>query len=303
MTSHFRLAVLIAGAAAVLSACASSDYAATVNDEPITDADVYALRTAEPGARAQGEQFRGYLTSLIVLEAQIQAAEEQFGLTGLDTPEARMAWLGQASDVERAFVQSYVDDPEFTDAAAESVATHLLLRDEVTAELLRQDDLLMTIWQDQVLLRKVCARHIVVATEDEALDARRRILDGEDFAAVAADVSADTVSPGGLLECPLPFTFNETFLAVAGVAPIGELTEPFRTDDGWHILLVESREFPESLEALASDPERWIPEPTINAAYSNWRDDVVGASTIVVRSQIGQWFARGDGILPPPASP
>lgn len=305
MTSRIRFAVLIAATAMALAACAGADTAATVNDEAITDSEVFELRTAEPELRAQGELFRNDLSTLIVIEAEVQGAEADFGITGLETPEAREAWLAEASPGELEFISGVAANPELTQSAADAVTTQLMVRDAVTAELVQDEEFLRDVWaQDDGSLVRVCPKHILVATEEEASDARDRVVAGEDFAAVADEVSLDGGSPGGALPCPSsPTVYLEPFSTVVATAPVGELTEPFATDFGWHIVIVESREAPESFEELAADPQSWLPQVLIDAAWSAWRDEVVGRSDIVVRSQIGRWFAQGDGILPPPASP
>ena len=130
-----------------------------------------------------------------------------------------------------------------------------------------------------------------------------RILAGEEFGAVAADVSLDP-SPGGQLLCPSkPRDYLDPFDDVVATAPIGEITEPFETRVGWHIVLVDSREEAESFEEFAQDPGRWIPLEALDVAWVEWRESDVARADIVVRSQIGRWFPQGDGILPPPESP
>lgn len=305
MTPRIRLVLLVVAAALVATSCAAATTAATVNGAGISDEEVLGIRSAEVGARAIGEQFRGDLTTLIVLEAELQAAEEDFGITGLDAPEAREEWLLQADESERNVLAGVASNPELTEEAVEVVTTQLMLRDAVTAALIRDEEFLRGIWQErQPALVEVCASHILVASEQEARDAAARVEAGEDFASVADDVSLDTFSPGGALPCPsTPATYVEPFATVVATAPVGELTEPFESEFGWHIVLVASREVPASFEALAQEPERWLPPPLVAAEWSNWRDTVVNDADIVIRSQIGTWFPQGDGILPPPASP
>lgn len=304
MTRRIRLALLVAGAAALITAC-SGDYAATVNGEVITNDEVLSLRTTEVTERVQGEQFRGDLTTLIVIEAEIQGAEEDFGITGLDSPQAREAWLADAGDAELNVVTGVATNPELSETAVDAVTTQLMLRDLVSEALIQDEELLLEVWQErQPQLVEVCPSHILVRTRAEAEDARDRVLAGEDLAAVADEVSLDTFSPGGALPCPSsPTDYVEPFATVVATAPIGELTEPFETEFGWHIVLVDSREFPESFEAFATDPGRWIPQTVVDGEWVTWRDGVVAEAEIIVRSTIGTWFPQADGILPPPASP
>lgn len=82
------------------------------------------------------------------------------------------------------------------------------------------------------------AQHILVETEEEALDVIARIQAGEEFDAVAQEVSLDsTAQNGGLLQ---PFTsgqmvpeFEEAVKSLAN----GEMTEePVQSDYGFHVI-------------------------------------------------------------------
>lgn len=303
MNTRFRLLVVVAAAALVASACAAADFAATVNDRAISGGEVTGLRTAEVEAVLDGEQVRNDLTTLIVLQSEIDAANADFGLTGLDSPEAKEAWLAAASPQQLAQIDGIAENPELTEEAVDVVVTQLVIRDAVIDELVKDPGFQQQVWDTQQPFIEVCPRHIVVGTEAEAAAARDRILAGEDFGAVAADVSLDP-SVGGQLLCPSnPRDYLDPFDDVVATAPIGEITEPFETRVGWHIVLVDSREEVESLEEFAADPKRWIPLEALDVAWVQWRESAVARADIVVRSQIGRWFPQGDGILPPPESP
>jgi hypothetical protein len=305
MTSRSRIAAAAMAAAFALSACSSAHVAATVGGTDITDGEVTGLRTAEVGSTTEGGQFRGDLTTLIIGRATLLAAEEDYGITGLDTPEARDAWLAQATPQELDVVANVAANPELTDLAVEIVTTQLMVRDAVIDAIAADEELLLRVWQErQRELIEVCPIHILVATEAEAAEARDRVLAGEDFASVADEISLDTSSRGGALPCPsLPVAYVEPFATVVASAPVGEVTDPFETEFGWHIVIVESRESPASYEEFASESQRWIPADALAGEWANWRDGAVERAVVIVRSQIGRWFPEGDGILPPPTSP
>jgi peptidyl-prolyl cis-trans isomerase SurA len=95
-------------------------------------------------------------------------------------------------------------------------------------------------------------RHILIQTNEILDDAaarqklaeiRTRILGGEDFAAVAKVVSEDEQSAvqGGELGWTSPGTFVPAFEKVVNEMPLGEISEPFKSQFGWHILRVEER--------------------------------------------------------------
>lgn len=101
----------------------------------------------------------------------------------------------------------------------------------------------------RVMVDQVRARHILV-TPNEVLDddaamqrlrgIRDQILDGDDFATIAQAVSEDAVSAadGGDLGWSEPDAYVPEFTEMLTSLPIGELSEPFQTRFGWHILEV-----------------------------------------------------------------
>ncbi|MBI1318142.1 MAG: hypothetical protein GC168_04215 [Candidatus Hydrogenedens sp.] len=76
--------------------------------------------------------------------------------------------------------------------------------------------------------------------------ARERIVNGEAFADVARDVSQDAVSAGrgGLYREALPDLVGMEVGAQMLTIPIGEVSEPFRSQVGWHIIQVDARHEP-----------------------------------------------------------
>ena len=73
--------------------------------------------------------------------------------------------------------------------------------------------------------------------------ARERVLNGESFALVAAEVSGDPVSAraGGVLGTFGLADLSPQFQEVLKDAPIGQVTEPVLTPAGWYIFLVQNR--------------------------------------------------------------
>jgi len=76
--------------------------------------------------------------------------------------------------------------------------------------------------------------------------ARQRVLDGESFADVARDLSQDPVSApeGGLYREALPDLVGMEIGTQMMTIPIGEVSEPFRSQVGWHIITVDARHEP-----------------------------------------------------------
>lgn len=306
MITSKRIALAVGAVALVAVGCSSADIAANVNDSEISDSFVLSIRVGNEGrTTVSAEQFRNDLSRLIFTEVMLTAAEADFGLTGLDTPEAREAFLVTASLQEQTYLSTVDEDPELSAVAVDVAVTQLLLRSEVRKALAAVETNIQDVWQnDQGSLIEVCARHVLVATESEADDVFIRLEVGEDFASVADEISLDTVSPGGVLPCPVsPATFIASFAAAVATAPVGELSGPVETGFGWHIIFIDSRESPASLDELAADPVRWMPDDTLDNFWNSWLNDVVEVADITVRSDIGTWYPPVDGILSPPPSP
>lgn len=102
------------------------------------------------------------------------------------------------------------------------------------------------------LVEQTLARHILVKTseilDDEQAqkklrELRARLLKGEDFAKLARENSEDPGSmlSGGDLGWSVPGMFVPEFEETMKNSAIGEISEPFKSPFGWHILQVQER--------------------------------------------------------------
>jgi peptidyl-prolyl cis-trans isomerase C len=87
------------------------------------------------------------------------------------------------------------------------------------------------------------ASHLLVETEEEALAAKTRITDGEDFADVARDVSTGPTGPnGGNLGWFGAGQMVPEFEATTIALSVGDVSDPVKTQFGWHVVtLLETR--------------------------------------------------------------
>jgi peptidyl-prolyl cis-trans isomerase C len=85
------------------------------------------------------------------------------------------------------------------------------------------------------------ARHILVASEDEAKAVLRRLKAGEDFAKVADEVSKDPGSKGGDLGWFTADRMVPEFSTAAFKLEKGQISEPVKSQFGWHVIKLEDK--------------------------------------------------------------
>lgn len=102
---------------------------------------------------------------------------------------------------------------------------------------------------------QVWARHILVASEEEAKAVIERLKNGEDFGALAAELSQDTGSAanGGDLGWFGKGQMVPPFEEAAFNLKVGEISKPVQSDFGWHVIQLLDRA---SLPMTASEYEQ-----------------------------------------------
>ncbi len=104
-------------------------------------------------------------------------------------------------------------------------------------------------------LDKLYASHILVETEEEALDIKAKIDSGEDFATLASEFSTDEMTKivgGDLGEISVQYSgFDPDFLDALQKLEIGEVSEPVKTQFGYHI--IKLTDIKQGVDALKED--------------------------------------------------
>ncbi len=115
---------------------------------------------------------------------------------------------------------------------------------------------------------------------------RGRIAAGETFEALARCCSDDhiTAAEGGSLGWIGPGDMVETFEQEMRDAPIGEVSKPFETRFGWHILTVEARRQQDVTEERHRNAAyQWLYERRYQEARDSWLAEIQDAAYVDIK--------------------
>lgn len=315
------LGLCIAALAVVTTACSTlTPWAAKVNGESIVTSDLDQELEAILSNKRYLEQVEGanlaggvtgsgqntfttafvgrILTRQIFFELIEQEVERRkLKITPADEEAASLdvvASFGEEA-IYRAFPEDYRQELVARQARVTALQEELSDTevDEAAVEKFYADN--------QALFARTCVSHILVATAEEAAAAKERIDGGEDFAAVAAEVSTDPGSGtnGGELGCVPSGSFVPEFESVMETLPVGQVSSPTESQFGHHLILVTERTTQPLEEAAPEIRQQLLSEG--QASFEAFVDDALAKADIEVNPRYGRFDpdAAQPGIIPP----
>jgi peptidyl-prolyl cis-trans isomerase SurA len=150
------------------------------------------------------------------------------------------------------------------------------------------------------VIEQTHARHILIRTNElvSDLDARERLLKlyarvegGEDFAALARNHSEDTGSAiqGGDLGWANPGTFVPAFEEALGKLEPGQVSKPFKSVFGWHVVQVlERRRHDDTAEYLRNQAHNLLRQRKIEEEEQAWIRRLRDESYVELRLEGGE---------------
>ncbi|WP_300377657.1 peptidylprolyl isomerase [Henriciella sp.] len=200
--------------------------AAVVNGEPIYISDV-ELEAVAQGRIDPGDPFGPDHT-------EYQMVLDQLVDQRLLAQEAVRRGLDQSPQAQRRL-----------ETARERLLGNFLMESLVATEV--TESAINKMYEDQVKLQQlddeVRIRHILLESEEKAQEVLEKARAGEDFTTLAFENSNDTRTrlDGGSFGWVAPNEMIEPFPAIIADTAAGEISEPFESEQGWHILTVEER--------------------------------------------------------------
>jgi peptidyl-prolyl cis-trans isomerase C len=219
----FALAVLLAGPMAAARAQDDSNpVVARVNGVDIRQSDL-GFAEEEIGSsmpQMAPDQKRDYLITYLADVVILSQAAEQQKLNERTDVQHRLAF-----DHNRVLMEALLQD---AGKAAETDEAMHKVYDEAVKQMGAEEE--------------VHARHILVATEDEANAIEDQLKKGADFATLAKEKSKDPgAADGGDLGYFTKDQMVPEFSEVAFKLDKGQISDPVHTQFGWHIIKVEDK--------------------------------------------------------------
>ena len=221
----FAIAALFLTPTGTLRAQQGSDpVIARVNGVEIHESDL-AIAEDEIGSNMPASmspaQKRDYLVTYLADVTMLSQAAEQQKLA--DDPEVKRQIAFERNKVLMEAVLQRAGEAAVTDDALHKVY------DEAVKQMPTEEE--------------VRARHILVATEDEAKDIEAQLKKGADFATLAKEKSKDPsgAANGGDLGYFTKDQMVPEFAAAAFKLDKGQISDPVHTQFGWHIIKVEDK--------------------------------------------------------------
>lgn len=259
-----------AAAPAAAAPAAPETVVATIGDQTITEADLaFAAEDLQQELQqVPPEERRAFLVTVLIDMKVMAKAAKAAGMADTDLFKRRLQYLEDRSLRRDYFTQKV--------AAAVTEETVKAAYDQFV--------------KDFKPVEEVHARHILVATEDEAKTVKAELDGGKPFEVLAMEKTTDPSGKqnGGDLGFFSKGMMVPEFEAVAFTLEPGKISDPVQSQFGWHIIKVEEKRmsspppieqvqqqlgqqvmfkaFDESVAALKKDVKLDIPDATLAAA-------------------------------------
>ena len=327
MRKPLRFFVACGAAVALVTgtaACKSAEpYAAKVNGTVISKADLddelKAIRdntqyrqAIEQNVAVTGTGDDTYNSAFV---AQVLKRRIYFALIHQELVHRGLKLKASDLSLSRQEVGSSVGDPSLLAKFPKSYS-EWLIRTNAEVDVLQNslaavnDKNLRAFYKDHVdQFESVCAAHILVATKTSADSIEKQLAKAKDKAATFAEIakksSTDTQSgaAGGDLGCASPSSYVAEFKDAVRTQKVGVIGPPVKTQFGYHIIRVDSREPAKPFEDVKDQVRTAITDGQ-QGAFNDFLSSASKKAEIEVNPRYGTYDTTGPaGEVVPPKTP
>ena len=252
-------------AAALMSAMtfAQQETLMTINGKPVSAEEfLYIYEKNNQAGAIDPKTMDEYLDMFINFKLKVTEAEAQ----GIDTTEA---FKKELKGYRAQATPKYLQDEQAMDSliemswrhmAKDRRAAHIAIQCPMSADSAQQADALAKI--NEAYERVVLGKEVLKGKGKKAKLVRQPV---EAFDAVARELSTDpsVQETGGELGWITPFRYVYPLEEAVYNTELGKISKPFRTQYGWHIVLIEEER--DHKEVKASHIMKMVPDPAMDA--------------------------------------
>ena len=301
-------------AAALMSAMtfAQQETLMTINGKPVSAEEfLYIYQKNNKAGAIDPKTMDEYLDMFINFKLKVTEAEAQ----GIDTTEA---FKKELKGYRAQATPKYLQDEQAMDSliemswrhmAKDRRAAHIAIQCPMSADSAQQADALAKI--NEAYERVVLGKEVLKGKGKKAKLVRQPV---EAFDAVARELSTDpsVQETGGELGWITPFRYVYPLEEAVYNTELGKISKPFRTQYGWHIVLIEEER--DHKEVKASHIMKMVPDPAMDAEKKALIDSIAKIITPENFAEIASresedrgssmrggelgWFGKGQMVKP-----
>ncbi|MDQ0858987.1 peptidylprolyl isomerase [Bacillus sp. V2I10] len=273
MTYYFLLTAIIGIAVGWGIASFNDEAVASVNGEKISKDELYGLLMDQGGT-----QIVDYLITEKIIE---QESDKKNIKISNDAVEEEYQSVVDSYGGEEAFKQQLETSGGTIEDVKKDLKTNLKIEKLLEPEISISEDEMKTYFEENkesfAEPEQVKASHILVEDEATAKEVKEKLNAGEDFSELAKEYSTDTSNSekGGDLGYFAKGDMVTEFEDVAFAMKEGEISEPVKTEFGYHVIKFEDKKA--AAEAAFDDKKEEIKETLFDqkmqTVYTTWLEE------------------------------
>lgn len=206
--------------------------------------------------------------------------KEKVTVTEEEVAEEMDAYMEQYGG-EEAFKEVLDENGVSYDSIEHNIEIYLGSKKLITPGIEITDDEMETYFEENKesfsQAEEIEASHILVEDEDTAKEVKQKLDDGDDFSELAASYSTDDSNKdnGGELGYFGEGEMVEAFEEVAFAMEVDEVSDPVKTDYGYHIIKVTDHKEPKeaNYEDAKEEIKEMLIESKLSTEYTEWLNE------------------------------
>jgi foldase protein PrsA len=265
--------VVITGALLAAFGFSKEEVVAKVGDESISKDDLYSTLVDQYGEAA---------LDTLIADKIVKLEGEKEDITIKDSEiKDELKSIKESYGGEEAFDKAMSASGASIDGLKKNIETYLMTKELLKDRISITDDQIKKYFDENkesfAQAEQVEASHILVEDEKTAMEVKKKLDEGGDFAELAKEYSTDTANAesGGELGFFAKGEMVEEFENKAFAMKKGEISDPVKTEFGYHIIMVTDKK--EAKEAVLADHKEEIKDMLFDQAmqseYGAWLEE------------------------------